>query len=157
MSGSTVWEVVAPDPAALQSLGEALGRVEPSGACVALLGDLGAGKTTLTQGIGRGLGIESGVLSPTFGLMAEHPAACPLLHVDAYRLRPGEADGIGLEEVLERWPGVAVVEWADLVVEHLPAEVVFVRLELHASGRRMQVWSTAGAAPVVAAWRAEVP
>lgn len=136
------WTVHSPDSEHMRWLGEALGQLGPRGVCLALLGDLGAGKTTLSQGIGAGLGLTSAVTSPTFGLMVEHPGPCPLLHVDAYRLRPGEAEGIGLEEALEEWVGLAVVEWADLVVALLPHECVFVRVSHADPGRTVQVWAT---------------
>ena len=95
-------------------LGERLaGEVEPDGV-VLLIGDLGSGKTALTQGIARGLGIEpSEVQSPTFTLMREHRGASSrLVHIDLYRLEAGEIDGLGLEEILQE-PSVKVIEWAD--------------------------------------------
>ena len=147
------WTAHSPDAEHLRALGHALGALRPAGTCVALLGDLGAGKTTLTQGLGEGLGVANDVTSPTFGLMVEHEAPCPLLHVDAYRLGPGEAAGIGLEESLETWSGVAVVEWADLVVEQLPERCVFVRLSHADEGRTVQAWaSTPALHPLLARW-----
>ncbi|HCH65660.1 MAG: tRNA (adenosine(37)-N6)-threonylcarbamoyltransferase complex ATPase subunit type 1 TsaE [Deltaproteobacteria bacterium] len=129
-------------PESLQALGEALGRLAPAGVCVGLLGDLGAGKTTFTQGVGIGLGVAAEITSPTFALMVEYEAACPLVHVDAYRLRPGEAEGIGLEETLEDWSGLAIVEWADLVAEALPAACVFVQITIVPTGRLVKAWAT---------------
>ena len=76
-----------PSPESVQALGRALGEVCPFVVCVAL-GDLGAGKTTFTQGLGSGLGIHEDITSPTFALMVEYEADCSLLHVDAYRLAP---------------------------------------------------------------------
>ncbi len=95
-------------------LGERLAKeIEPDGV-VLLIGDLGSGKTALTQGIARGLGVEqSEVQSPTFTLMREHRGASSrLVHIDLYRLEPGEIDGLGLEEILQE-PSVKVIEWAD--------------------------------------------
>jgi tRNA threonylcarbamoyladenosine biosynthesis protein TsaE len=140
------WTVQSPDAQHLQMLGQALGHLKPTRICVALLGDLGAGKTTLSQGLGQGLDLSSSVTSPTFGLMMEHEGPCPMLHVDAYRLEPGEAEGIGLEEALDAWPGLAVVEWADLVVSSLPEDVIFVRLSHRSLGREVQVWGVSESA-----------
>ena len=82
---------------------------------LALTGDLGAGKTTLTQGIARGLGVDPGyyITSPTFTLINEYPARLTLYHLDLYRLETGlDTDELGLEEYLES-DGVAVIEWAE--------------------------------------------
>ena len=86
-----------------------------------LSGDLGAGKTVLTQGIARGLGLEPReVLSPTFTLVREHRGAGSILvHVDLYRLEPHEAAELGLDEILAG-PGVKVVEWAERLGYHVP-------------------------------------
>src|SRR4051795_12878414 len=76
--------------AAMQALGERLARLLRPGDLVLLTGDLGAGKTTLTQGIGVGLGVRGPVTSPTFVIARVHPSQVggpPLVHVDAYRLR----------------------------------------------------------------------
>jgi len=152
------WTVQSPNAHHLEMLGQSLGRLRPTRVCVALLGDLGAGKTTLSQGLGQGLDLLSSVTSPTFGLMVEHDGPCPMLHVDAYRLKPGEAEGIGLEEALDSWPGVAVVEWADLVVSCLPEDVIFVRLTHRSSGRAVQVWAVSERAlSWVARWHEALP
>ncbi len=142
-------------PAALRELAQALATLDPRGVCIGLLGDLGAGKTTFAQGLGRGLGITREITSPTFALMVEYDAACPLLHVDAYRLGPGESAGIGLEEALETWDGVAVVEWADLVVDDLPGDCLFVRLTIGREARHVQAWTNSERLkPIVRRWRA---
>ena len=93
-----MWTVKLDDMDATLALGRALGRVVSKPALVSLVGDLGAGKTTFAQGVGVGLELVSAVVSPTFILMAEHPdGRLPLLHGDAYRLKPGEAETIGLD------------------------------------------------------------
>lgn len=89
-------------------------RLAPDGVLL-LSGDLGAGKTVLTQGLAEALGIpRAQVQSPTFTLVREHATddGARLVHVDLYRLEPAEALEIGLEELLAG-PGVKVVEWAD--------------------------------------------
>jgi tRNA threonylcarbamoyladenosine biosynthesis protein TsaE len=104
--------------AATEDLGAALAaELAPDGVLL-LSGELGSGKTVLTRGIARALGIDPRqVLSPTFNLIREHRAATgSLLHVDLYRLEPEEAAGLGLDELFAA-PGVKVVEWA----ERLPA------------------------------------
>jgi tRNA threonylcarbamoyladenosine biosynthesis protein TsaE len=111
------------DPAATRRVGEELAaELAPDGVLL-LSGDLGTGKTVLTQGLAEGLGIDPGeVQSPTFTLVREHRGAgAPghrLVHVDLYRLEPAEAAEIGLDELLAG-PGVKVVEWA----ERLPYKV----------------------------------
>ena len=109
-----MWTVKLDDMDATLALGRALGRVVSEPALVSLVGELGAGKTTFAQGVGVGLELSSAVVSPTFILMAEHPdGRLPLLHGDAYRLKPGEAEGIGLDETIDAWPGLVLMEWGD--------------------------------------------
>lgn len=108
-----------------RSLAERLGRLLHAGDVVCLIGDLGAGKTTFTQGLARGLGLpeDEPVNSPTFTLVAEHPGGrLPLYHFDVYRL----ADSSGLyelafDEYLDS-DGVTVIEWADKIVDALPPD-----------------------------------
>ncbi|MFL6259992.1 MAG: tRNA (adenosine(37)-N6)-threonylcarbamoyltransferase complex ATPase subunit type 1 TsaE [Thermoanaerobaculia bacterium] len=97
-----------------QALGRQLGRELAPDGVLLLSGDLGAGKTVLTRGIGEALGLGSGeVQSPTFTLIREHRgSAGRLVHVDLYRLAPEETAALGLEELLAG-PGVKVVEWAE--------------------------------------------
>ena len=106
---------------ATEALGQRLGQCLPAGTCVALDGDLGAGKTTLVRGLARGLGILGSVASPTYALLQTHAGGrLPLSHFDAWmegRERALLADG-GADEL--RGPGVAVVEWAARVLEWLP-------------------------------------
>lgn len=102
--------LVVPDAAAMEALGEALAAELRVGDLVLLHGELGAGKTTLTRGIGRGLGVRGAVTSPTFVLARTHPRADgpPLVHVDAYRL-PGARDLDDLDLDLDG--SITVVEW----------------------------------------------
>jgi tRNA threonylcarbamoyladenosine biosynthesis protein TsaE len=103
-------ELTIADPAAMEALGERLAAELRAGDLVLLEGELGAGKTTFTRGIGRGLGARGAVTSPTFVLAREHPttAGPPLVHVDAYRLgSAAELDDLDLD--FER--SVVVVEW----------------------------------------------
>lgn len=108
------------------ALGAALGAQLESGDLLVLTGELGAGKTTFTQGLGEGLGVRAGVISPTFVLVRIHPnlpdgprpGGPDLVHVDAYRLgSAAEIDDIDLENTLDS--SVTVVEWGRGRVEHL--------------------------------------
>ena len=97
-----------------QALGREIGRELAPDGVLLLSGDLGAGKTVLTRGIGEALGLAAGeVQSPTFTLIREHRGSGGrLVHVDLYRLAPEETAALGLEELLAG-PGVKVVEWAE--------------------------------------------
>ena len=112
-------------------LGQQVGRLLPSGQVLALQGDLGAGKTVLTQGIAQGLGITARVTSPTFTLVSQYtrPDGDLLLHLDCYRLgSPEQADGaleatfFGLEEIVDRRDAVVVIEWAERVASLRPPD-----------------------------------
>ena len=117
-----------PDADATRDLGRRLAAVLRAGDLVLLSGDLGAGKTTLTQGIGAGLGVRGQVASPTFIIARVHPAlgdGPDLVHVDAYRLGSlDEVDALDLDTSLE--DSVTVVEWGAGKVETLSAD----RLEI---------------------------
>jgi tRNA threonylcarbamoyladenosine biosynthesis protein TsaE len=108
-----------------EALGAALGQLLQPGDVLALVGDLGAGKTCLARGIAAGLGIDEPVTSPTFILVAEYTTAAgfPLYHADCYRLKhaASEAQAIGLDELLLD-DGVAVVEWAERIEPLLPPD-----------------------------------
>jgi tRNA threonylcarbamoyl adenosine modification protein YjeE len=92
------------------------------GDCIALVGELGAGKTALARGIAMGLGLadERIVSSPTFVLVQEYPTQPKLFHVDLYRLRQPEIElaDLGLDEMLEE--GIVLIEWADRAKNTLP-------------------------------------
>ncbi|MBQ6621381.1 MAG: tRNA (adenosine(37)-N6)-threonylcarbamoyltransferase complex ATPase subunit type 1 TsaE [Mogibacterium sp.] len=112
-----------------RDLGLELSSCLEVGDVIALVGDLGTGKTTLTRYIAEGLGIKGSVSSPTFTIIKEyHDGRLPLYHFDAYRLGSGdELLDIGGEEYLYG-NGVCVVEWADLVTDVLPEESLIIRI-----------------------------
>ncbi len=115
--------------AATQDYAAGLAEKIPVGSVLALIGDLGTGKTTFTQGFARGMGIEVQVGSPTFKIVSEYQGRDHMLyHVDAYRLKDG-ADfmNIGGENLLYPEDGVTMIEWADLIEEVLPDNVITIR------------------------------
>ncbi|HET7385726.1 MAG TPA: tRNA (adenosine(37)-N6)-threonylcarbamoyltransferase complex ATPase subunit type 1 TsaE [Nocardioidaceae bacterium] len=111
-------------------LGKRLAVVLRAGDLVVLSGDLGAGKTTFTQGLGEGLGVRGPVTSPTFVISRVHPslgAGPPLVHVDAYRIGGvAELDDLDLDASLDE--AVTVVEWGAGVAEGLAADRLEVRI-----------------------------
>ena len=113
--------VAVPTVHDMRSLGRRLAHVVRAGDLLVLSGDLGAGKTALTQGIGEGLGVRGSVTSPTFVIARVHPSlggGPPLVHVDAYRLGSlAEVDDLDLDASLEE--SVTVVEWGGGLVEGL--------------------------------------
>ncbi|MGG1662804.1 tRNA (adenosine(37)-N6)-threonylcarbamoyltransferase complex ATPase subunit type 1 TsaE [Brevibacillus sp. NRS-1366] len=112
-----------------QRFAERLAKQLQPGDFLALEGDLGAGKTTFTQGLGRGLGISQVVNSPTFTIIKEYQGRMPLYHMDVYRVGD-DADSLGLDDYFFG-EGVCVVEWASLIEDVLPEErlTVFLRTE----------------------------
>jgi tRNA threonylcarbamoyladenosine biosynthesis protein TsaE len=104
-------------------------QMEP-GSVVALIGDLGTGKTTLSKYIAEGLGITEVVTSPTFTIVQEyHTGRLPLYHFDVYRIGDiSEMEELGYEEYFFG-DGVSLVEWADIIQELLPEEARIIRIE----------------------------
>ena len=113
-------------------LGRFLAKFLLIGDVVTLTGDLGAGKTTLTQGLAKGLNIEDRVNSPTFNIMKCYfKADKPLFHIDAYRLEDTNKD-IGLDEFIAG-DGISVIEWPMYIEDFLPSEILRINLT-HAGG-----------------------
>ena len=119
-----------PDPEAMRQLGASLARQLRPGDLLVLSGELGAGKTTFTQGIGAGLAVRGDVTSPTFVIAREHPpldGGTPLVHVDAYRLGGiDELDDLDLDTSLE--DAVTVVEWGEGIAEGLAESRLEIRI-----------------------------
>ncbi len=105
------------DAEATRALGVNLGKSLQAGSVILLEGDLGAGKTTLVQGLGEGLGITDPIVSPTFTLINEYTEGrIPLYHLDLYRLQPEEVTALNLESYWEgsEFPlGIVAIEWAE--------------------------------------------
>jgi tRNA threonylcarbamoyladenosine biosynthesis protein TsaE len=131
-------EFISHSPEQTQRLGVRLGELLEPGTLICLVGDLGAGKTTFAQGVARGWGALDPVTSPTFVLINQYRRADSgvLFHVDAFRLNgPHEAQGLGLQEIMEG-PGPMMVEWADRVVDELPAHALWIELKWEDDSRR---------------------
>lgn len=109
-------KIVLPSAEATQKLGKQLGQVLPPESVLLLMGDLGAGKTTFMQGLGKGLGIDEPIVSPTFTLVNEYlEGRLPLYHLDLYRLEPNQVSSLYPEtywEGMEVEPGITAIEWA---------------------------------------------
>jgi tRNA threonylcarbamoyladenosine biosynthesis protein TsaE len=121
-------EIVSETADRTREVGQALASMLEPRDTVVLTGDLGAGKTTLVQGIGRGLGVEDHVASPTFTLVREYTGRLDIAHVDVYRLeRVQDVLDLALDEVggTER---VLLIEWGDAVSDLLPADRLRVEL-----------------------------
>ena len=115
-----------------QALGERLGKLLQAGDVVSLVGELGAGKTCLVQGLARGLGVPADrrISSPTFTIVNEHFGRLKLYHVDLYRLEEArELEEIGLVDYLEGG-GVAVVEWFDRFPDFRPPDRIDINIEI---------------------------
>ena len=130
--------------------GEEFGALLGRGDLVCLRGDLGAGKTTWTQGVARALGIEGDVSSPTFVLMNEHFGRETLLHLDACRLEESDDEDFetvlrdaGIFDFLARDDAIKIVEWPSRIERFLPIQRSEVRIEsLDENRRRISITST---------------
>ena len=119
-------------------IGERLGRKLGPGDVVALIGDLGSGKTVLTKGIAKGLGVknERYVNSPTFVIIKEYKGRTPLYHFDLYRLDSSSVLDLEAYEEYFYGKGVSVVEWADKIRGALPPKRIEVKLAVSGEGKR---------------------
>ncbi len=115
-------------------LGMSLGQHAAEGMVFLLKGDLGAGKTALTQGIAKGLGIRKNVTSPTFNIMKIYRGRLTLYHIDAYRLE-GVHQDLGFEEYMND-DGLTVIEWSQFFPGELPEEELSVTISLLENDRR---------------------
>lgn len=113
-----------------RAFGSELGKNAKAGQVIALIGDLGTGKTTLTKSIAEGLGVTETISSPTFTIVKEyHSGRLPLYHFDVYRIAdPEEFFNIGAEDYMDG-EGLCVIEWADLVMEEIPEDALFVFID----------------------------
>ena len=123
-------EIIIKNEKETESFGKELAEELKAGDVLALIGDLGTGKTALTRYIAKGLGIDERITSPTFTIVKEYTdGRLPLYHFDVYRV--SEADelfNIGIEEYFFG-SGVCIVEWADMILDILPENAKFIYLE----------------------------
>lgn len=133
---SVEFPLFLPEAAATFGLGREIGKSAKAGGVIALVGDLGAGKTTLTQGIVEGLGYREEVTSPTFTLVREYLGGrLEVFHFDFYRVEnEQELLDLGWDDYLERG-GLVIVEWPDLHRDLLPKETLWLELSHREGGR----------------------
>lgn len=148
-SSSVSSHYVLRDANSTHQAGRQLGEQLAAGAVLLLQGDLGAGKTTLIQGLGAGLGIAESIDSPTFTLVNEYlDGRVPLYHLDLYRLNGAEVADLFLEtywEGAEVEPGIVAIEWAERLV-HRPEEYLWVELTQREAGGRSLAITAIGTA-----------
>jgi len=123
-------------------LGRQLGEKVTPNMVFLLDGDLGAGKTALTQGIAKGLGIRRTVTSPTFNILKIYHGRLTLYHIDAYRLE-GASQDLGFDEIMDD-DGLTVIEWADFVPELIPDRYMNVSVQLLEDEKRRFVFKAVG-------------
>ena len=120
-------------------LGEKIGSFLRPGDVIALQGTLAAGKTTITKGIARALGITEDITSPTFTLISVYEGRLPLYHMDVYRLE-GSADfsDLGAEEMLYG-NGICVIEWSEKIMDELPSRTIVIKLSAENEKRTVTI------------------
>lgn len=124
--------IVSNSPERTRELGEALGRLLKGGSVIALVGELGSGKTVLAQGLAKGLGVgpDEYVSSPSFAIVNQYGGRVPIYHIDTYRLgSEAEMVALGYEEYFEP-DGVTIIEWADKVEKLLPERCLLAQLRI---------------------------
>ncbi|MFU0824825.1 tRNA (adenosine(37)-N6)-threonylcarbamoyltransferase complex ATPase subunit type 1 TsaE [Clostridium sp.] len=110
-------------------IGMQIGRLANSGDIICLIGDLGTGKTHITKGIAKGLGIDDHITSPTFGIVNEYEGRHKLYHFDVYRVNdPDEIEAIGFDEYIFS-DAVSIIEWANYIEELIPQEHLRIIME----------------------------
>jgi tRNA threonylcarbamoyladenosine biosynthesis protein TsaE len=125
-------------------MGKRLGRLLQPGDVVALVGDLGTGKTQFIKGLAEGVGVGRAtyVSSPSFTLINEYPGRIPFYHIDLFRLESEkEAEGLGLEEYV-RGNGITAIEWADKIPSLLPEALLLVKI--HYTGEHSRTLEITG-------------
>ena len=131
-------EITSHSPEETNEIGIQIGKIAQTGDVILLVGDLGAGKTCLTQGIAWGLGIDDYALSPSFVIMRELYGRLPLYHMDLYRLEHlEEVMDLGLDEYLYGC-GICVVEWADRALSLLPLEHLLIEITAKENQRKFR-------------------
>lgn len=117
-------------------LGEKIGKKLKKGDIIAMQGTLAAGKTTITKGIAKALGVFDEITSPTFCLISEYCGKMPLYHMDVYRLDGAEDFiNLGVDDMLYG-DGVSVIEWSEKIVDELPEKTIILRISPQKDGSR---------------------
>ncbi|GAA0700901.1 tRNA (adenosine(37)-N6)-threonylcarbamoyltransferase complex ATPase subunit type 1 TsaE [Paraclostridium ghonii] len=120
-----------------REIGFKLGQLLTPKSVVCLIGDLGAGKTTMTKSLAKSLEVDDDITSPTFTIVNEYEGKMPLYHFDVYRI--GSSDemyDIGFDEYING-DGVCIIEWANLIEDILPDEYLYIEMNYKESGREM--------------------
>ena len=132
------YKYVANDESETISLAENIESEHFPGMVICLNGELGSGKTVFTKAFANALGIEDDVTSPTFNIIKEYPnGELPLYHMDVYRLE-GNVDELGLDEYF-CGNGVTIVEWADMIEDHLPKDRLDINIKIIGEDTRVIV------------------
>ena len=120
-----------------REIGSKLGELLTPKSVICLIGDLGAGKTTMTQSLARALGVDDYITSPTFTIVNEYEGRMPLYHFDVYRIGSSEEMyDIGFDEYIDG-EGVCIIEWANLIEDILPDEYLYIEMNYKETGREM--------------------
>ena len=119
----------------LISIGQNIGSLLNSGDIIVLSGDLGAGKTTLTKGIAKGLNISQMIKSPTYTIVREYEGRLPLYHLDVYRIGD-DPDSLDLDDFLYG-DGVTIIEWGELLDEDLLGDYLLISIAHYGDGRQL--------------------
>lgn len=132
-------KILTKTPQEIEYLGSRIAQLAEAGDFFALNGDLGAGKTLLTQGLACGLGVLETVTSPTFTIICEYESgSIPLYHMDVYRLKQSEEMyDLGYEEYFYG-DGITVVEWAQLIQDLLPEDYLEIEIAIVPEGRELR-------------------
>lgn len=137
-----VYELITKSDDETKEVAYKLAQLLQSGNVVTLEGDLGAGKTTFTKGIAKGLDIESVISSPTFTIVKEYKGKLPLYHMDVYRLEFSDED-IGFLEYFHG-DGISVVEWAQFIEDYLPEERLVISIKYLENDSRKLIFKPIG-------------
>jgi tRNA threonylcarbamoyladenosine biosynthesis protein TsaE len=121
-------EIFTHSPSETESWAAEFAKKLRGGEIMALTGELGAGKTVIAKGIGKGLGVREEVISPSFNYLLEYRGRLELFHADLYRIDGPQAfRALGLDEYLDRG-GVLLIEWAERVKDSLPPETIWIEI-----------------------------
>ncbi len=134
-----------PDLACTKQFGEKIGKYAMPGDVILLQGDLGAGKTTLSQFIGKGLEVPESccITSPTYSLLHEYPGRIPMFHFDLYRISEEEISELGFEDYFYG-EGVTVIEWPDRLGYTTPEDRLQIDLKFSSSHGRRAILTSFG-------------